>query len=272
MLRSSLRTLSRLRGCRRIHISGNNFFLWKKGDPTCCLSPDAFLVEDAPSRIPDAWRMWQPNLRPPSWAAEIVSNEWNKDYDLAPAKYGELGCSELVVFDPDAALGTTRNPRRKPLTVYRLASEGRLEKVSEGAGPAWSVQLQIWLLPLREGYSVSLRLSEDEAGTRLIPTEEELAESCNRELARHEAERQNLVRALNLQRAALEAERAEREILERALDLQQAALDAERAEREAERAAHDREVRMLKEQLEGAQAKPGPRRSRRGRKPKPGGK
>lgn len=240
-LLSSLKTLSKLRGWKRVHISSNNYFLWKKGDPTRCLSPDVFLIENAPEEIPDAWRLWEPDNPPPSWALEIVSNEWNKDYDLAPAKYEELGCQELVVFDPDAALGKTRNRRRKPLTVYRRTAEGRLQKIFEGAGPAWSQQLDLWLLPSREGYSVNLRLSEDEAGARLVPTEEESAIALERARQLDQAQ---FERALNLQRAA----------------------------REAEQAAHDREVRLLEAQLREAKAKTATKRPRRVRKPKPGGK
>jgi Uma2 family endonuclease len=228
-LASSIEKLIRSRGWQRVFVGTGTFFAWKEGDPTRRVAPDVYLLDDRPKQLQPIWCTWLPETPPPCFAVEIVSKRWTKDYVLDPVKYEELGCKELVIFDPHATPRATYPRQRVPLTVFRRTTEGRLDPAYSGKGPGWSEQLGIWLLPIRSTYSPTLRLSEDEAGTRIVLTGDESDEATGREL------------------------------------------DRERAERAEERAAHDRKVWMLKEQLERAQAKPAPGRPRRGRKPKPGG-
>jgi hypothetical protein len=46
-------------------------------------------------------------------------------------------------------------------------------RVYAGPGPAHSKELNIWLVARREGPGARLRLSYDEEGTRIVPTEAE---------------------------------------------------------------------------------------------------
>jgi Uma2 family endonuclease len=173
VLRSSLEQLVLLRGWKRVFVGADNYFAWDRAHPMVRVSPDVYLLDDPPARLPKMWRTWIPGSRPPRWALEIVSEDWRKDYDEDPRKYEALGCLELAVFDPDAAMGSTRVRRRVALTIYRRTAEGKLATAYAGPGPALSHELGVWLVPSRAGYSARLRLSEDRAGKRIIPTFEE---------------------------------------------------------------------------------------------------
>jgi hypothetical protein len=72
-----------------------------------------------------------------------------------------------------------------PLQVYRRDADGAYVRVYAGPGPAHSKELNIWLQARREGPVARLRLSYDEEGARLVPTEAEArkaAEARVREL------------------------------------------------------------------------------------------
>lgn len=234
-LLSSLQELIETRGWSRVFAAADNYFAWVPGQPAKRVSPDVYLLDDPPERIPKMWRTWLPGNPAPRWALEIVSTDWLKDYEQDPVRYEELGCRELVVFDPDVALGRKCSPRRAGLMVFRRAEGGALERVYSGTGPVWSEQLEVWLVAVREGYSVRLRLSEDQAGTRLVPTAQESKVA--------------MARALDLQKAAFDAASV--------------ALETERAARErAEQLAHDAQER-LRELERQATPKPYPKTSRK---------
>lgn len=117
------------------------------------------------------WETWRPGHHPPRFAVEIVSSDWQKDYKQSPAKYAQLGTKELIIFDPDAALGRSKNELRCPLQVYRLGDEGGVfARNYAGSGPAYSAQLDAWLVVCKERGAVRLRLARDASGKTLIPT------------------------------------------------------------------------------------------------------
>jgi len=174
LLVSSLQELARERGWTKVLVGSDNYVAWVPAHPRVRVSPDVFLVDDPPpGRLPKSWQTWLPGHKPPRWSVEIVSEDWRKDYDDAPAKYGQMGCRELVLFDPDAARGDTRHPGRAPLVVYRRAEDGAFVEVYRGEGPAYSEQLGVWLLARLELGWTRLRLSHDEAGERLVQTADE---------------------------------------------------------------------------------------------------
>ncbi|MGC4114442.1 MAG: Uma2 family endonuclease [Myxococcales bacterium] len=183
-LHSRLTELARQRGWTRVYVGADNYFAWMPEHPQVRVSPNLFLLNDPPSPWPRSWQTWRPGQRPPHWALEVVSEDWAKDYQDGPAKYALLGCAELVLFDPDAVRGVTKSQSRVPLTVFRRGEDGALARVYSGPGPAYSAQLGCWLRARRDGYAVQLRLSEDEAGVRLVLNRAEAAEA-----ARAEAER-----------------------------------------------------------------------------------
>ena len=173
VLRSSLEQLAKLRGWKRVRVGADNYFAWIRERPQVRVSPDVYLLDNPPERLPRMWETWKRGVRPPRWALEIVSMDWHKDYDQDPLKYQALGCRELVVFDPEAAMGRTHLRRRVPLTIYRRSDAGAFVVGYSGPGPALSPELGVWLVPIRDGYSSRLRLSEDREATRIVPTFEE---------------------------------------------------------------------------------------------------
>ena len=198
---SSLEQLAELRGWKRVMVGADNYFAWIRERPLVRVAPDVYLLDDPPRRLPRMWETWRRGHRPPRWALEIVSLDWRKDYELDPAKYAALGCLELVIFDPVAAMGRTHEPRRAALTIHRLDSRGRQVVDYSGPGPAFSRELGVWLVPGRDGYSARLRLSEDREGRRIVPT---FKEGQHAERAEKEAER---TRRRAAERRAAELER-----------------------------------------------------------------
>ncbi|MGI5863043.1 MAG: Uma2 family endonuclease [Myxococcales bacterium] len=218
VLRSSLERLARQRGWEHVYVGANNYFAWAPERPREWVAPDVYVASAPPKPRPKIWKTWLPGHSPPHWALEIVSVDWKKDYDQDPAKYEELGTRELVLFDPDAAKGRTHTARRFPLTIYRRTAEGRLAVSYQGPGPAFSEELGIWLFPTSNDYQPLLRLSEDEAGTKIVLTTAEAEEA---EHAGRVAERA----AREAERAAWEAERAEKVAAQEALAKAKAELD-----------------------------------------------
>jgi hypothetical protein len=141
------------------------------------VSPDVYLIDDPPEPpMPSGWQTWQEGHHPPRWAVEIVSSDWKKDYLEGPAKYAQLGCRELVLFDPDVALGIARGlPPRAPLTLYRRGEDGLFVQVSTGSGPFFSAELDAWLHVRTEGRVARLRIALDAEGRQIVPTEGERA-------------------------------------------------------------------------------------------------
>jgi Uma2 family endonuclease len=217
VLRSSLRQLARERGWERVFIGADQFFAWVRDEPLVRISPDVYLLDDPPEPpLPASWQTWQPGHRAPRFAVEVVSSDethpkrWRKDYDHGPQKYAQLGTSELVIFDPEVALGRVTHPERVPLQLYRREQDGAFVRVAAGAGPVYSNELEAWLI-IRVDQVARLRLAHDEQGLDLVATAEEAAEQ---ERQRAEQERQ---------RAEQERQRAER--LEAELALLRAKLD-----------------------------------------------
>ncbi len=187
LLLSVLQELARERRWTRCFIGADAFFAWVPEHPLVRVSPDVYILDDPPSApMPKSWQTWLPGHHAPRWSAEIVSDDWRKDYEEAPAKYAQLGSRELVLFDPDAAVGLASPPSRVPLTIYRRGEDGVLAKSYAGDGPAYSVELGAWLQVHRQEKVARLRLSYDEAGEKLVRSVEEARSEA--EQARSKAE------------------------------------------------------------------------------------
>jgi Uma2 family endonuclease len=184
-VRSSLRVLARERAWARTLVASDNFFAWIESEPNVRVSPDVYLLDDAPPPPwPKMWQTWLPGHKAPRWALEIVSDDWKKDYEENPLKYAHLGTRELVIFDPHAAdvapggnghgngNGSGDAPRVR-LQVYRRDADGAFVRTYHGNGPARSEELDAWVLCRREEGMAIPRLARDAAGTDLVPTEEE---------------------------------------------------------------------------------------------------
>ncbi len=208
---SCLAELARERGWRDVFIGADQFFAWVEHEPLVRVSPDIYLLDYIPKRpLPASWQTWLPGHRPPTLALEIVSDEgWAKDYRENPAKYAQLGAQELVIFDPEAALGRKRKSERVALQVYRW-EEQAFVRAYQGAGPAYCRELDAWLSVQREEAAASLGIARDAAGQDLVASTEQVRDQA--EQARDQAEH-----ALSRERAARDEERIERERVERLL-------------------------------------------------------
>ena len=180
-VRSSLRVRLAELGRGETRVGNDAFFAWVEEAPLVRVSPDVYTLEGgAPDPLPRMIETWRPGHRPPVFALEVVSDDWKKDYEDAPAKYTLLGAEELVIFDADAARGSARPPR-VPLQVFRRDHDGAFVSVYRGAGPARAERIDSWLV-VRPGEKAArlLRLARDAAGTDLVPTAHERADEANR--------------------------------------------------------------------------------------------
>lgn len=156
-------------------VQGDVFFQWIQGEPQVQISPDAFVVDALPQPLPEAFQTWLPGHLPPRFALEVVSRAWRKDYDDNPPKYAHLGARELVIYDHLHVDGKGARDRHT-LQVFRRTAEGAFARVYAGAGPAFSAELDAWLVDTGAGSARRLRLARDAAGAELVlSAEEELA-------------------------------------------------------------------------------------------------
>lgn len=224
---------------RPMFVGADQYFYWEQYNPRESIAPDVYVLPGvAPGTAMGAWKVWETGCVP-SFALEIVSQDVDKDYLTAPAKYDRLGVEELVVFDPDHAL----SPTRLRFQVFRRSKRGLVRVEATNADRVKSKILGCHLRALGAGDNRRVRLGTGFNGEALFPTDAEAREQAEAE--REEAE-------AGQQRAEAGQQRAEAT----ARDLA-AKLDAERAVRarlEAELA-----------QLRGA-AKPPSSRSRAGKK------
>ena len=165
-----LKELARERGWEDVRVAGDQFFAWVPEEPLVRVSPDVYLLDDPPPPpLPASWQTWCEGHGPPRFAVELVSGDeehparWRKDYEEGPAKYAQLGTSELVVFDPEAGAGRAAG-ERVPLQVFRRDADGTFVRVYTGAGPARSEELDAWLVVVRQGPVARLRVARDAAG------------------------------------------------------------------------------------------------------------
>jgi Uma2 family endonuclease len=159
-------------------VGANQLFAWLKDKPNVRVAPDAYLSSKGSVPMDGVIETWKPGQKPPLLALEVVSEDRKKDYEHAPAQYAELGVQELIVFDP--AAWHTRSRKRKLLTVYRRQADGSFAQVAAGRRPVYSPVMGLWLVPQTANGLTCLRLSRDESGLDLIPSEEEAAEVAER--------------------------------------------------------------------------------------------
>ena len=173
---------------RRVaHAGADQFFYWVQGDPGRRRAPDVYVIDGVAQDIPEvaSWKTWEGHC--PTFALEIVGDDWKKDYEEAPADYGALGTRELVVFDPWA---TGRSKKRLRWQVWRRVARRGLVRVEATQGDrVESRALGCWLRAVAERGHTRLRLATGPQGEALVPTEgERLAqEAAAAQVARAQA-------------------------------------------------------------------------------------
>jgi Uma2 family endonuclease len=151
-------------------IGCDQFVYWDPSDARQCLAPDAFVCFGQADDLFQTWKVWERGV--PEVAVEIISSSDSSDADWREKldRYQSLGVSELVRFDPEAS---------QPLRVWDLVDN----RLSERAIVGRSSHLRgFWLVVEQANIGRTLRLSHDEAGSRLYLTPAEAAEQRVREL------------------------------------------------------------------------------------------
>ena len=130
------------------------------------------------ARVP-SWKTWENGIVP-SFALEIVSKDWEKDYADAPERYATAGVPELIMFDPEPARHRDgirwqvfRRVRDRPLTRIEVSQGDRVRSKALGC----------FLRAMGQHEALRLRLGTGPRGDDLFPTGEE-AERAAREVER----------------------------------------------------------------------------------------
>lgn len=198
---------------RNARVARNLACRWDPEDARVGVDPDVALIEPDHPSIQELGqlRLWLPAHVPPRLAFEVVSESTAaKDYRHLGARYSRLGSNEVWAFDPEL-YGPPSELGPHVLTGWQRRGSTML-RIYAGDGPAWSDELQAWLVPIAGG---RLRFADDEEGKHLWLTAEEQALEAAA-MARSHAEEQQR-RAEEQQRRAEEqqrrAEAAEAELL-----------------------------------------------------------
>jgi len=203
-------------------VGANQFIYWKQFDPSRTIAPDVFVLPDVEPGIKiDSWKTWETSIVP-SFALEVVSQDYLKDYSDGPGRYDALGVRELVIFDPEYK--TDLSERMRFQVYRRLGKRGLVRVEATNNDRVRSKVLSCWLRAVgKDTQSTRLRIATGPTGETLLPTAEE-AEQAER-AARAKAE------------AVAEAERAARAKAVAVAEAERAARAKAVAEAEAERAA-----------------------------------
>ncbi|XXY44271.1 Uma2 family endonuclease [Sorangium sp. So ce269] len=175
LLLSVMAQLARERGWSDWYAGADHPFAWVRAEPLVRVLPDLYVLDHRPlPPLPRQWQTWLPGHRPPRFALEIVAGDWRRVYEETPAKYWQLGCPELLLFDPEAA--AARAPlaeERVPLQLYRRDPDGTYLRVHAGADPLRIEALDAHIVVLKDGPYPTLRVARTSRATDLVPAEEE---------------------------------------------------------------------------------------------------
>jgi len=156
---------------RRLFVGADQFFYLVEGDTRQRIAPDVYVLPGVdPDCAPSCWKRWEiPGG--PSFALEIVSSRFHKDYDDMPPAYARLGAKELVIFDPHA---TARSRVRVRWQVYRrLGRRGFRLVERSNEDRVYSVELGCFLRVVGDGDQRRIRLATGARGDVVVPTTEE---------------------------------------------------------------------------------------------------
>jgi len=163
--RTLLYQVLKLAFAERAAIGCDQFVYWEPTDPRVCLAPDAFVCLGEVNDLFPSWKVWERAV--PQVAIEIVSesDERARGWDAKLERYRQLGVTELVRFDSVAA--------ERPLRIWERVGQQLLERPLASACAASRVLPGLWLAIEQPGIGLALRLSHDEQGAQLFPTEAE---------------------------------------------------------------------------------------------------
>jgi hypothetical protein len=185
---------------QRCLVGADQFIYFAQFNAHRRVSPDVYVLPGVPpdTRVP-SWKVWETGVVP-SFALEVASLDWQKDYYSTPEAHAEMGTGELIVFDPHFA--ERREGRR--WQRFARAQHGRFELLEHtDADRIRSDALGCFVRAVGVEQSLRLRLGLPPCGDELFPTGEEAERQAK------EAERQAKEAAL-ARVAELEARLKER--------------------------------------------------------------
>jgi hypothetical protein len=214
-------------------VGADQFIYYRQFDPHARVAPDIYVLPGvAPDTAVPSWKVWESAIVP-SFALEVASSDWEKDYVQAPSHHAALGTAELVVFDP--YFERRRDGVRFQRYTRRDRSFVMVDRTNDEC--VRSDVLGCLLCAVGSGPRLRLRLASMQAPHALFPT----AEEAEREA--REVERQ----AKEVERQAKEAERHAKEVERHAKEAERQAKEAERQAKEAERQAKDAALARIAE-------------------------
>lgn len=151
-------------------VGADQFIYYRQHEPTARYAPDVYVLPGvAPDTRVTSWKTWQTGIVP-SFALEVASSDWRKDYEEAPERCAEIGLSELVVFDP----GWAERPGGEGARwqVWRTGKRGLRRSIRSDEDRVRSRALGCWLRSVGVAQATRLRLAE-QRGEKLFPTAEE---------------------------------------------------------------------------------------------------
>jgi hypothetical protein len=156
-------------------VGADQFIYWRQYDAHARIAPGIYVLPgvDPCTRV-RTWKVWQDRVVP-SFALEVVSQDWEKDYIEVPARYDELGVRELLVFDPNF----DEHPDGVRWQVFRQVSKRGLVRVEAShADRVRSKVLGCWFRAVGEGRETRIRIAVGTRGDELVPTPEEAERSA----------------------------------------------------------------------------------------------
>lgn len=167
-------------------VGADQFIYYRQYDPHRRFAPDVYVLPGvAPDTRVRSWKTWEMGAAP-SFALEVVSTDWEKDYREAPERCGEAGVQELVVFDPSWADRPGAVGAR--WQVYRRRKGGIFERIERHDGDrVRCASIGAWLRAVSFGDRTRLRIGTGDQGDVLFLTEAE-AERAEKEAERAEKE------------------------------------------------------------------------------------
>jgi len=154
----------------RVFVGADQFIYYQQFNAHARVATDVYVL---PGVRPDAavrsWKVWETGVVP-SFALEVVPQDWEKDYAEVPGRYAAMGVEELILFDPRY----TERRAGVRFQCFRRASDGRLPLVERtNADRVISTVLGCLVRAVGAGQDLRLRLALPPDGETLFPTAEE---------------------------------------------------------------------------------------------------
>ncbi|MGE0706541.1 MAG: Uma2 family endonuclease [Planctomycetota bacterium] len=220
-----------------VYVGANNFLYWTEGDPSCCVSPDTYVVFGVPPGRRRVFKTWVEG-RTPAFVLEITSRKTrrNDQREKLSTYRDELCVPEYFLFDPEQEWipGHLRAFRDDGQRYRELAPD--LE-----TGRIRSEQLGLELGVVRGELRFYLP-----GAAEPLPTRAELAARAKAEAEQQRAEAERQRAEAERQRAEAERQRAEAERQRAEAERKQAEAGQQRERAEQAEA----ELTRMREELE----------------------